>query len=1167
LNRAALLLAVGLWPAVAAAQTDERGYLTALLEDNLSTVDAKVTITGFAGALSSRASVQKLTIADKEGVWLTLTDVALDWNRAALFSGVVEVTALTAAEILVDRLPVSSDAGPSAEAAGFSLPELPVSVTIGQILAEKIVLGETVLGESVEARLDASMQLAGGEGNAKIQLERTDDKIATISMDGSYVNATGVLQIDLSAIEQENGLAVRLLGVPGAPSAEFTVEGAGPIEAFNADISLKTDEIVRLAGNVQLTGDGAGTNSFNASLGGDLAPVFLPAYADFFGPEVNIAAAGSRDKLGKLALSVFRIQAAALDLYGSAALAPDGVPERFDITGKLGLADGSPLLLPLTTEMQTRVTAGALSLRYDSREGEGWSGSADLTGLDRTDFKADRATLKGSGRISRTAEPTVGATVTFAAFGLAPSDPALAQALGSEISGTALGYWQQGDGETRLSRLIVQGEDYDLTLSGSVQGLADGLTVQGTADVMFDDLSRFSTLAGQPLAGAGRIGVRGAGSPLSGQFDVTTEVVGTNLKSGIAQVDGLLRGKSRIDASVLRDETGTTLREVRLTGNQLNLSAQGRLVTGANDVTADLRLGDLSVLGARYRGVLTGQVRLLGDRVTLDGRGQGLAVGQAQADRLLRGDSTVKAAVLVTDAGVQVEQIAVDNPQVGVTAQGNVGGGISTITLQARLANLGILLPEFPGALMASGTAVDDGNGLVLDLRGTGPGQIDAAVAGRISGATANLTITGTAQAALANAFIDPRAVSGGLRMNLTLQGPLALGSLNGTVALDNGRIADPTQNFALENVAAQAVLSGGSARIEATASVSSGGSLAVRGSVGLTNANPAALAVDLSQVTLRDPDFYETTVNGALTVDGPLAGGAVIAGRLALTETELRIPSTGFGGSSDLPGLVHLRDPADVRATRARAGLLGEAISAGVQAGRAFGLNLVISAPNRVFIRGRGLDAELGGQLTLTGTTAAIVPFGAFDLIRGRLDILGRRLDLTRARLQMEGALVPFLSVLASSEGDGYVTSVQIEGTATEPEVSFTSTPDLPEEEVLARLLFGQGLQNLSAFQAAQLAGAVANLAGRGGEGLMSRLRRGIGLDNLDVQTDAVTGAASVTAGKYLTEKIYTEVTVEQDGESRIDLNLDVARHITLKAGSGSDGSSGIGIFLERDY
>jgi len=399
------------------------------------------------------------------------------------------------------------------------------------------------------------------------------------------------------------------------------------------------------------------------------------------------------------------------------------------------------------------------------------------------------------------------------------------------------------------------------------------------------------------------------------------------------------------------------------------------------------------------------------------------------------------------------------------------------------------------------------------------------------------------------------------------MRGPLAISSLEGTVTLDNGRLADPGLNLALQDIGGQAVFSRGSANLEATAAVSSGGTLDVRGSVGLAQPNTASLSVDMSRVTLRDPDLFETTLNGAVRIEGPLSGGAEISGRLVLTETELRIPSTGFGGSGDLPGLLHVREQADVRATRARAGMLDDKQDEAARSNRALKLNLQISAPNRVFVRGRGLDAELGGQLTLTGTTANIVPFGALNLIRGRLDILGKRLVLSEAILQMEGALVPFLQVSASTTSAGYVTTVTIDGPATNPVVRFTSNPDLPEEEVLARLLFGQGLQNLSAFQAAELAGAVASLAGRGGTGLLARLRSGIGLDNLDVQTDGVTGSASVTAGKYLTEKIYTEVTVDQDGESRIDLNLDVSRHITLKAGSGSDGNSGIGIFLEKDY
>ena len=130
-----------------------------------------------------------------------------------------------------------------------------------------------------------------------------------------------------------------------------------------------------------------------------------------------------------------------------------------------------------------------------------------------------------------------------------------------------------------------------------------------------------------------------------------------------------------------------------------------------------------------------------------------------------------------------------------------------------------------------------------------------------------------------------------------------------------------------------------------------------------------------------------------------------------------------------------------------------------------------------------------------------------------------------------MEGDLIPFLRVVASTENDGITANIEIEGRADDPKVRFTSSPELPEEEVLAQLLFGQGLQNLSPLQALQLASAVATLAGRGGEGVISRLRTGIGVDNLDVKTNAQ-GGAEVTAGKYISKNAYTEVTVGQDGK-----------------------------------
>ena len=442
---------------------------------------------------------------------------------------------------------------------------------------------------------------------------------------------------------------------------------------------------------------------------------------------------------------------------------------------------------------------------------------------------------------------------------------------------------------------------------------------------------------------------------------------------------------------------------------------------------------------------------------------------------------------------------------------------------------------------------------MTLDLTAKGPGQIEATVKGKVAPGfgSGDLAIKGTAQAALANAFIQPRAISGQLGFDLRLNGPLAPESLSGPVTLSGGRLADPSLSFALQDISARANLARGQAGIDATAAVSSGGSLTLNGTAALGAPYAGDLAVDLRQVTLRDPDLYETTLNGGVTVKGPLMGGAMIAGRIALSETELRVPSTGFGGAGGLPGLEHKNEPAPVRATRARAGLIATGKTSGAGGnGPGYGLDITLSAPS-LFIRGRGLDVEMGGELRLLGSTVAVVPSGAFDLIRGRLEILGKRLDLSEAVLQMEGDLVPFIHIVASTQNDGITSGVTIDGPATDPVVSFTSTPELPQEEVLAQLLFGQGLQNLSAFQALQLANAVATLAGRGGQGVVSKLREGFGLDNLDVKTDA-TGGASVSAGKYLTKNIYSEVTVDQNGQSEINLNLDVSKSITLRAKSG---------------
>jgi translocation and assembly module TamB len=81
-----------------------------------------------------------------------------------------------------------------------------------------------------------------------------------------------------------------------------------------------------------------------------------------------------------------------------------------------------------------------------------------------------------------------------------------------------------------------------------------------------------------------------------------------------------------------------------------------------------------------------------------------------------------------------------------------------------------------------------------------------------------------------------------------------------------------------------------------------------------------------------------------------------------------------------------------------------------------------------------------------------------------------------------------------------------------------------------------------------------------------VDRLRQGFGFDDLDIST-AEDGTASVAAGKYISRNVYSEIEVDQQGKSKVSLNLDVRPGVTVKGSVGSDGESGIGIFLEGDY
>jgi translocation and assembly module TamB len=181
-------------------------------------------------------------------------------------------------------------------------------------------------------------------------------------------------------------------------------------------------------------------------------------------------------------------------------------------------------------------------------------------------------------------------------------------------------------------------------------------------------------------------------------------------------------------------------------------------------------------------------------------------------------------------------------------------------------------------------------------------------------------------------------------------------------------------------------------------------------------------------------------------------------------------------------------------------------------------------------------------------------------------LDILSKRFNLDEGIIQLQGDFDPFIRFVAITNTDVGTASVVVEGLATDPEVRFESSPDAPQDEVLAQIFFGRDVSQISALQALQLASAVATLAGRGGEGVVSKLRRSFDLDDLDITTDEQ-GNAGLRAGKYISDNIYTDVTVGTNNNAEVSLNIDITPTITATGKLGSDGDTSLGIYFQKDY
>lgn len=402
------------------------------------------------------------------------------------------------------------------------------------------------------------------------------------------------------------------------------------------------------------------------------------------------------------------------------------------------------------------------------------------------------------------------------------------------------------------------------------------------------------------------------------------------------------------------------------------------------------------------------------------------------------------------------------------------------------------------------------------------------------------------------------------------LSGPVAIAAdvggrlfdpvIRGSVRAKGARLESPTSGTVLTNVDASGRFGGSRLAIDRmTAAAGPGGTVTGSGTFDFSGRRGVGmdLAITAQNAVLINRDDIGATVTGPLRIQSDGYGG-VISGEVTLDRSRYRLGrARAVTAISRLASLSERNRPADESEPPAPAA--------------PWRLDLKATARNRLMVTGLGLDSEWRTILAITGTVGEPVLVGTATLLRGGYEFAGRRFDLDRGTIRFNGANPPdpVLDIAANANIQGLSASIRVTGTGLRPDVSFTSNPALPEDELLSRLLFGTSITNLSAPEAVQLASAVAALQSGGGLDPINALRRAVGLDRLRIiAADPTIGqGTAIAAGKYITRRAFVELITDGQGYSATRVEFQITRWLSVLSTISTIGRQSANIRVSKDY
>jgi translocation and assembly module TamB len=554
------------------------------------------------------------------------------------------------------------------------------------------------------------------------------------------------------------------------------------------------------------------------------------------------------------------------------------------------------------------------------------------------------------------------------------------------------------------------------------------------------------------------------------------------------------------------------------------LPARLLLPRGQVDVAADL--GDQRELRLALRDVDLSILDLLSSRFGLGGKASGQLVIREAGTAMIPVGQANLTIVGLQRAGVTGITVPVD---VRVAAQSDGSGLVLGANLAWQKNDLGRLVLR-----------VDPGPGDSPEAR---------FAAGQLSG---GVRYNGPVEPLWALGRFEGQELKGAIAIGADFSGTPAEPSLSG-IARGKGLIyRNAAFGTEIVDLAFDGEFDRSLLKVNSITGSANGGTLTGGGVIRLGLEQTIDLSVELSRARLANSDTLEFTLSGPLRLQGE-GTSTVLSGDLRVDSARVQLVQVE---NSEVPQL-QVRRAGEVRVPEPEPSLSASTI----------GLDVRVRADDRVQVEGMGLESVWRGDIRVRGTAAQPQFIGTATLARGEFTFASSTFELTSGRVGFNGRpMDSSINIRAQTQADDVTAYVTISGTAGKPDIRFSSSPTLPQDEILSRLLFGTSVADLSVTEAVQLATAVAGL--QSGTDTLGKVRRSVGVDRLRIVGDnAETGMGTgIAIGKRLTRNIYVEVLTDSQGNTLTTLQLTLSRIWSVFVEVSSVGESSVNLRYQRE-